>query len=193
MGKKITSRSQLFRKYNRKIHTHLSYFFMGMILIYAISGLTMNHLKDFNPQYMISVKEYKADGNYPHTQNFTKDQVKELLKTIEEDGNYTKHYYPNPSTMKVFLKNGSSFSMNTQNGEVKYEGLKKRPFFSQLSSLHYNPGKWWTLFSDIFACSLIVICLTGIFMNKAKKSIWGVGGVELLAGILIPILFLLFM
>lgn len=192
MGEKIKNAGNLFRKYSRKVHLHLSYFFVGVILIYAISGLTMNHLKDFNPQYMISVDEYQADGKFPHIQNYTKDEVINLLKKVEEEHNYTKHYYPNKSTMKVFLKNGSSFGLNTETGEVKYEALKKRPFFSQLSTLHYNPNKWWTIFSDIFAGSLIVICVTGILMNKGKKGIIGIGGIEMLGGIIIPILILFF-
>lgn len=181
-----------FRKFCRTIHLHLSYLFVGVILVYAISGITMNHLKDFNPQYMISVKNYQADGTFPRLHNFTKEEVRQLLEVVDEEMNYTKHFYPNHSTMRVFLKSGSTFSLNTQQGEVNYEGLQKRPFFSQLAFLHYNPGKWWTVFSDIFAISLIIICLSGILMNKGKRGIIGIGGIEILIGILIPVLFLIF-
>lgn len=191
--KKGLSSGTKFRKYCRTIHSHLSFFFVGVILVYAISGITMNHLKDFNPQFMISVENYTAEGSYPHPHNFDKQQIVSLLERVDEQDNYTKHFYPNSSTMKVFLKSGSSFVLNTQTGEVNYEGLKKRPFFSQLSFLHYNPGKWWTYFSDIFAISLILICLTGLFINKGKRGLIGVGGIELIIGITIPILFLLLM
>lgn len=190
--KKRSKSASKFRKFCRTIHLHLSYLFVGVILVYAISGITMNHLKDFNPQYMISVKNYEAEGSYPHQHNFTKDEVLGLLKIVGEEKNYTKHFYPNNSTMRVFLKSGSTFSLNTQTGETNYEGLQKRPFFSQLAFLHYNPGKWWTFFSDIFAVSLIIICLSGIFINKGKRGIIGIGGIEILIGMLIPILFLIF-
>lgn len=185
------SNTKNWRKYFRKVHLHLSYFFSGVILIYAISGLTMNHLSNFNPQYMISVKDYTAEGTFPHKQDFNKKEVLILLEKVDEQDNYTKHYYPNKSTMKVFLKGGSSYSLNTQTGEVKYEALKKRPFFSQLSFLHYNPNIWWTIFSDIFAISLIVITLTGIAITKGKRGFKGSGGIEFFLGLLIPILFLL--
>lgn len=185
MGNKI-------RKYFRKIHVHLSYFFVGIILVYAISGISMNHLRDFNPKYMISVEEIKVDGAFPRKQNYTKDEILTLLKPIEENENYMKHYYSNETTLRVFLKNNSFFSLDTGSGIAKYESLKKRPVLSQLSFLHYNPSKWWTYFSDIFAISLMLICLTGIFMNKGKRGIWGIGGIEMLIGISIPILFLLF-
>ena len=75
--------------------------------------------------------------------------------------------------------------------KTMYEALKKRPIISQFNRLHYNPGKGWTIFSDIFAVSLIVITITGIFMNKGKKGILGRGGIELLVGIIVPVLFML--
>ena len=78
-----------------------------------------------------------------------------------------------------------------QSGKAVYEALKMRPIISQFNWLHYNPGKGWTVFSDIFAVSLIIITLTGIFINKGKKGVLGRGGIELLAGIIIPILFIL--
>lgn len=193
MDKKVNTRSlsAKVRKYCRKIHSHLSFFFVGIILVYAISGITMNHLKDFNPQYMISVTDYTANKKYLNKQKLVKSDVIELLKEVGEEANYTKHYYPNKTTMKVFLKSGSSFTLNTETGEAKYEALVKRPFFSQLSFLHYNPGSWWTIFSDIFAICLIIICITGIFITKGKYGLKGIGGIELMAGISIPILFLL--
>lgn len=182
-----------FRKYCRQIHSHLSFFFVGVILVYALSGIALNHLKDFNPQYMVSVKNYTAQGSFPRAHNYSEAEIRVLLETVGEQDHYAKHFYPNRSTMKVFLNNGSSFTLDTQTGEVRYEGLKKRPVFHQLAFLHYNPGKWWTCFSDIFAVCLILICLTGLFMNKGRRGLAGIGGLEMIAGIAVPILFLLFM
>ena len=192
MDKEVKKKYIKLRIYARRIHAHLSYLFVGIILIYAISGIAMNHLKDFNPKYYIQIENYKAEGRFPHTHNFNKEEIINLLSTVGEKDNYTKHFYPNSSMMKVFLKSGSSYSLNTKTGEVNYEGLKKRPLFSQLSFLHYNPNKWWTAFSDVFAISLIIICITGIFIQKGKKGIWGIGGLEIISGISIPILFLIF-
>ena len=98
------------------------------------------------------------------------------------------HFYPNSSTLKVFLKSGSTYVLNIQTGNVTYEGVKKRPVFYQFSYLHYNPGNWWIYFSDLFAACLILICISGILINKGKRGLFGIGGIELLAGILIPIL-----
>lgn len=180
-----------FRRYCRTVHFHLSFFFMGVILIYAVSGITMNHLKDFNPKYYITVHNYTVKGTFSPSHKFNKNEIIQLLKEVGEQDNYIKHFYPNNSTVKVFLKSGSSYILDTQTGNVVYEGIKKRPVFNQLSFLHYNPGTWWTYFSDLFAVCLILICISGILMNKGKRGLFGIGGIELLAGILIPVLALI--
>jgi hypothetical protein len=92
----------------------------------------------------------------------------------------------------VFLKGGSSLQANIVKGHVVYESLARRPLISTMTTLHYNPGKWWTWFGDAFALSLVIITLTGIFMLKGKKGLWGKGGIELLVGMLIPVLLILF-
>ena len=63
--------------------------------------------------------------------------------------------------------------------------------WSTLTKLHYNPGSWWTAFADIFGGGLILITLTGLVIVKGPKGLRGRGGVELAAGILLPLLFLL--
>lgn len=179
------------RKWSRTIHRDLSFFFSGVIIIYAISGFVLNHKKDFNSDYSINTYKFTVDGNYPLTQeSFTKDRVLSILEQYNERQNYTKHYFPDDSSMKVFLKGGSSLEVDLKNGDALYEQVRKRPIISKLNWLHYNPHKWWTIFSDVFAFSLIIITITGIIMTRGKKGLWGRGGVELLIGIIIPLLFI---
>ena len=61
-----------------------------------------------------------------------------------------------------------------------------------MNRLHYNPSRWWTVFSDVFLASLVVIVVSGLVMLRGPKGLWGRGGIELLAGILIPVLFMFF-
>lgn len=106
--------------------------------------------------------------------------------------NYTKHYFPDSLRMKVFLKRGSSLELDLATGKGMYELVKKRPLISGINRLHYNPNLWWTIFSDLFALSLILITITGAIMNKGKKGLIGRGGIELIIGItLSPIIYIL--
>jgi hypothetical protein len=180
------------RKWFRVIHRDLSFFFSGVIIIYAVSGIMLNHRDTIDPNYTVKRHSLQAEGTFPMTQeDISQAMVMEMLKPIKEEKNYTKHYFPENDRLKLFLKGGSSLEVNMQSGQAVYEALKKRPIISQFNWLHYNPGKGWTVFSDIFAVSLIIITLTGLFINKGKKGLGGRGGIELLAGIIIPILFIL--
>lgn len=177
----------------RWVHRHFSFFFAGIVVIYALSGILMNHSKDINPHY--SAKRMilqNAVKDTPKTKTAVGEQeIVELLKRIGEEDNYTKHYYPDDHTVRVFLKGGSSLEVDLNTGTAIYDQLRKRPLLSDFVRLHYNPNKWWTYFSDAFAIALIVITITGLCISKGKKGLWGIGGIELLAGILVPILFLL--
>lgn len=163
-----------------------------MVLIYAISGIVMDHRDTINPNFSITRKEYKITESLPDKAGMSKEKVLSLLEPLGEAGNYTKHYFPQTDVMKVFLKGGSNLLVNVKTGEAVYESVTRRPLIGAMSRLHYNPGQWWTYFADIFAIGLIIITLSGIIMLKGNKGIIGRGGIELIAGILIPILFLLF-
>lgn len=179
------------RKWSRNIHRDLSYILSGMLLVYALSGLIMNHKRSINPHYSVARKEYVVQ-DLPNLNNISKEVViNKFLKDIDEADNYRKHYFPKPHQMKVFLRKGSNLRVNFDNHKVVYEKLRRRPIIGAFTRLHYNPGKAWTWFSDIFAIGMMVIIITGIVMMKGKKGIWGIGGIELLIGILIPILFIL--
>ena len=54
------SKGSAFRKWSRIIHRDISYLFAGMILIYAFSGILMNHRSDLNPHYSVEVQEFKV-------------------------------------------------------------------------------------------------------------------------------------
>ena len=180
------------RKWSRVIHRDLSFFFSGVIIIYAISGFVLNHKKDFNSNYSITTYNFNIKGNYPlPEEDFSKDRVLTLLEQYNETDNYTKHYFPDEGTMKVFLKGGSSLTLDLASGNGLYEQVKKRPIIRHFNRLHYNPHKWWTIFSDIFAFSLVIITLTGLVMTRGKNGLRGRGGIEFLIGIIIPILFIL--
>lgn len=182
--------SNTFRKWCRLLHRDLSFLFAGMVFIYAISGLYMNHRDVINPHYSVSVVEQQLVG-LPTQAEMDREAVEKIMADMAISEQYTKHYFPQEGTLKVFLKGGSSLVVSLDDGHAVYESLRRRPLVGQMTRLHYNPGKWWTWFADIFAVALIVITLTGLFMLNGKKGLRGRGGVELLIGIAIPILLLL--
>jgi len=59
-----------------------------------------------------------------------------------------------------------------------------------MNYLHYNPVKWWTWFSDLYAGALIALSITGIFLVRGKRGITGRGAWLTILGIIIPIVYL---
>jgi hypothetical protein len=91
----------------------------------------------------------------------------------------------------LFLEAGTGV-YNSSNGSLHYERHEKRVLIYWMNSLHYNKVKGWSPVADIFAGSLIVLAITGLFMVKGKRGITGSGKWYLLIGLLIPIIFGLF-
>ncbi|MBI9072055.1 MAG: PepSY-associated TM helix domain-containing protein [Melioribacteraceae bacterium] len=177
------------RKWNRIIHRDFGYLFFGMTIIYSISGIAVNHISDWNPSYNIEQKQYSIELS-DNQKTFTKTEALEILNSIGEKADYKKHYMPNNNSIKIFIKNGS-LTIDTKTGTAVLEKITRKPILHQVNYLHYNPGKWWTYFSDLFALSLIIIAVSGLLIIKGKKGITGRGAWLTGIGILVPILFLI--
>lgn len=177
------------RKWNRAIHRDLGYLFFALTVIYGLSGIAVNHINDWNPNYVITQKEVQLQ--IPATiREATKEEVKKMLEPVGEDDNYKKHYFPDSSTIKIFVQGGRIVAdLNT--GEGQLETLRRRPVFNLVNFLHYNPGKWWTWIADAFAGSLIILAVTGLFLIKGKNGITGRGAILTAIGIAVPLIFIL--
>jgi len=173
-------------RFLRVIHRDFSYFFTGMILIYSVTGILLNHSHELNPYYSINVKTVKVD--IPKDTSMVNDQLLlEVFKPLGEN-EVRSYYYPDLSTLKVFLKNGTA-TVNLTDQTALIENSLRRPILYELNLMHRNqPRAWWTWFSDLFAVALIIITITGLFLIKGKNGITRRGAVLVTAGLLLPIL-----
>jgi len=133
------------RKWSRILHRDIGYFFIGTTLIYGLSGIALNHMNDWNPNYSVEINRFTTSLNLEKSIS-TKNQVLLLLDEINNRDNYKKHYYPNSNNIKIFLKGGSSIMVNIRSGKGYAEYLKRRPVFYEVNYLHYNPNKIWMWF-----------------------------------------------
>ncbi len=182
---------QRVRKWSRTLHRDLSYFFTGVLVVYAVSGFMLNHKKDFNSDYSIVREERTLAAPLPQGREaWSRERVAEAIAPYGGADAYLKHYFPEEGTLKVFIRGGSTFTLDLTTGRGLFESVRKRPVLSALNRLHYNPSRWWTLFSDIFLAGLLVIVVTGLVMVRGRKGLAGRGALYLAAGILVPLLFI---
>jgi hypothetical protein len=180
------------RKWSRILHRDIGYFFIGTTIIYGLSGIALNHINDWNPNYSIEVKHFKTPIDLTKKDNL-EDNIVKLLTEIAPKSTYKKYYFPQNDVIKIFMEGGSSIVVNTRSGKGRAEFLKKRLVFYKVNYLHYNPNKWWMWFSDIFAAALIFLAVSSLFMVKGKKGLRGRGGIYTVLGIVVPLLFLYFL
>ena len=128
------------RKWSRILHRDIGYFFIGTTIIYGLSGIALNHMSDWNPNYSVEVNNFTTSINLEKSSS-TKNNILLLLDEIDNRKNYKQHYYPNSNNLKIFLKGGSSIMVNVINGNGIAEYLKRRPVFYEVNFLHYNPNR----------------------------------------------------
>ena len=178
------------RKWLRIIHRDAGYIFFGMSLIYGISGIALNHLDDWNPDYIISLSQTTLE-DVPDVDEISRETAGSLIRQIDRQYQYRSHFFPSPGTLKIFIKQGS-VTIDLKSQQAFIEVIKKRPVFREMNFLHYNkPKKLWTWFSDGFAVALIFLAISGIFLIRGKKGITGRGAWLTAIGIIIPVIFLI--
>jgi hypothetical protein len=179
-----------FRKIVRIIHRDFGYLVAGLTVIYGISGIAVNHVDEWNPNYNIEKKTVEitplSDSNLT-----TSSLILHVIKELNEKDSIISSFRSAPLTVDIFF-DGKSISANFKKGKAIIETVESRSIIRETNFLHLNaPKKMWTYVADGFALMLIFLAITGMFMIKGKKGIRGRGKYLIIIGIFIPIIFLL--
>lgn len=111
-------RGSQIRRWARIIHRDLSYFFAGVVVVYAVSGIVLNHKRDFNSNYSVRRTELQMPGSYPAPAETSREQAEELLRAADPEARYVKHYASGEQRVKVFVAGGSVLEVDMQNGRA---------------------------------------------------------------------------
>ncbi|CAM2954342.1 PepSY-associated TM helix domain-containing protein [Flavobacterium frigoris] len=176
------------KKTFRNLHRDLGYFYIGLIVSFAFSGLMMNHREMWHPdKYTTETKSIEV--TLPEESEINEEFAKDLGTKLEIDDKFRRHNIKKGNLKISFENTDVEIEMKTGKGEII--SFIKTPIISQSMSLHKNTSNFWIYYSDIFALSLIIIAISGTIMVKAGKFSWRNRGWKLaVAGILFPLLFL---
>ncbi|NGY35914.1 hypothetical protein FQU23_000110 [Flavobacterium sp. XN-5] len=176
------------KKTFRNLHRDLGYFYIGLIISFAASGLMMNHRESWHPEkYTTETKAITV--TLPEEHLINEKFAVDLGEKLGIDDKFRKHSIKKSSLKISYENHDVEIDMKTGQGEIVT--FLKMPIISQTMKLHKNTSNFWIYYSDIFALSLIVIALTGTIMVKAGKFSFKERGWKLaLAGIIFPLIFL---
>ncbi|MES2411475.1 MAG: PepSY-associated TM helix domain-containing protein [Bacteroidota bacterium] len=174
----------------RNLHRDLGYFYIGLIISFAFSGILMNHRESWHPEkYTIETKAIEV--KLPAEEKINEPFADSLGKALGIDDKIRRHNVKKGTFKISFEKHDVEIDMKTGKGEIV--SFLKTPIISQTMKLHKSTSNWWIYYGDIFGISLIVIAVTGSIMIPAGKFNFKRRGWKLaLAGILFPLLILLF-
>ncbi len=176
------------RKINNVLHRDLGYFFSSLIIIYSLSGLALNHIDDWNPDFIVKKDTINIPSNF-NTANINKEKIIEISSSVGESS-YKLYDIASKDKIKIYYSD-ASLQLDFDKMLGYYEAVEKRPLVYHVNVLHRNSLKHWKWVSDIFAIFLIVISVTGIFVLKGKSGVLGRGKWFILAGLLPPIVALI--
>lgn len=173
----------------RNLHRDLGYFYIGLIISFAFSGIMMNHRESWHPEkYTVETKAIQV--KLPSEDKISEPFADSLGKALGIDDKIRRHSVKKGTFKISFEKHDVEIDMETGKGEIV--SFKKTPLISHMMKLHKNTSDWWIYYSDIFGFSLITIAITGAIMIPAGKFTFKRRGWKLaLAGLIFPILFLI--
>ena len=174
----------------RNLHRDLGYFYIGLIISFAFSGILMNHRDSWHAEkYTVETK--KIEVKIPENTDITENYADSLGKQLGIDDKIRRHKVDEGKLRISFEKNDVEIDLKTGKGEIVT--FIKTPIISQAMKLQKNTSNWWIYYSDIFGLSLITIAITGAIMIPAGKFTFKKRGWKLaLAGLIVPLLILLF-
>ena len=169
-------------------HRDVGYFFAGLTVIYAVSGIAVNHIEDWNPSYVIRTETVSV-GELPSADSQTIAGT--VLKRLGITERPESTVRMTPDQLKIFLHQ-RTLTVTVPTGEVVDEHARRRYAFFEVNYLHLNHGKgFWTWFADVYAVGLLLLACTGIFIITGRRGLGGRGRWLLLAGLAIPLVYLI--
>jgi len=184
-------RHRNWRRWFRAFHRDIGYTAVALILAYGISGIAVNHIEDWNPNYKFERRDV-AIGALSGSLSEMEGQVVERLRL--DRGAVRGHFQETETTLRVFLDEGQEAVVDIHTGRGTLKTLSTRTGLFEVNSLHLNNLKGvWTYVADVFAFALIVLALTGMTMMKGDRGLFGRGKYFVAAGLAIPIGFIVYM
>jgi len=177
------------RRWNNALHRDLGYLCAGLTLVYVVSGVAVNHIGDWNPNYRIERREARvAPLRAPEAPS--RPQVEEVLAALDLPREYRTTFRTDAATLRIFLDDGI-VDLDVATGRATVELAERRVLLGAANALHLNhPKRLWTFVADLYAVALGLLALTGLFVLKGRTGITGRGAWLTAIGVAVPLLFL---
>lgn len=172
----------------RHIHRDVAYFYVGLIISFALSGIFLNHRQSWYPtRYVYETREVQIA--VPESESLIDRAYAESLTTTLAIDDHFKGFRIRNGSLRVTYEN-TTVDVDLQSGAGVIEQFFAVPVLAQMTELHVTTHKAWIYYSDIFGIGMLVIAFTGMFIQRGSLSFKQRGWKLALAGLAFPLLFL---
>lgn len=179
------------RPWLRALHRDVGYLAVGFTVIYAVSGLSVNHIADLgDPSFKDVNRTHALERRSPGTSTSTEAVTSAVLSQLGIESKPTDVYRASETELDITVTGEHRLHVDLARGTIQEEAREPRFFLRLANWLHLNRGKKaWTYLADGYAVFLLFLAASGLFMIPGRKGLLGRGGVFVAAGVLVPVLY----
>ena len=167
----------------RSLHRDVGYLLVGLTFVYAASGLAVNHIEDWDPNYTQWERTHALAAPLPEDEQAAAQAVLDQLEIDEMPIDVFLY----EQELEIQLASRSLF-VDGNAMTILDRGQKPRPLLRLANWLHLNRGKQaWTVVADAYAVLLLFLACSGMLMLPGKKGMAGRGWILVLIGAAVPI------
>ncbi len=173
------------RPFLRAVHRDAGYLAVGLTLVYALSGLAVNHIGQWDPNFRNTERTVELGPLEPADDDAA--LAARVAARLGIDEKPREVYRAGPGQLDVLYAH-RTVHIDPQTGHVHEEGQDPRFFLRVANWLHLNRGKKaWTYAADAYAVALLFLATSGLFMIRGRKGLVGRGAILVAIGVAVPI------
>lgn len=171
------------RAWLRSIHRDIGYLAVGFTVLYALSGIAMNHIEDWDPNFhateitrtIAPIPDEISDG----------EAAKRIAAVAGTSGKLDDVYRAGD---EVRLTYADGTKLTAIGDTLTVQRRRDRFFFRIADWLHATRGKQaWKFIADAYAVLLLYLAVSGIFMIKGRLGLRWRGAVLITLGLGVPL------
>jgi hypothetical protein len=175
------------RAWLRALHRDLGYLTVGLTIIYAVSGLALNHIGQWDPNFTtvhreLTIQKIPADVADDVAIARAAKAIGLPDEAVASAARYGDEIH--------FDEPGGTVVVYGDSGLVVEDARQSRFFLRLANWLHEVRGKpQWRYIADAYASILLFLAIGGLFMIKGRLGLKWRGSALVLAGAMVPVLY----
>jgi hypothetical protein len=168
----------------RALHRDAGYLGVGLTVVYAVSGIAVNHIESWDPSFDSYERMHRVEAKLEGDDAAI---ARSVLGELGIEGEPREVFRESDEQLDITFDD-RTLHVTLASGEVLEQGQEPRFFLRAANYLHLNRGKRaWSYIADAYAVLLLYLAFSGMAMLSGRKGFWGRGIVLVALGAAVPI------